>query len=334
MNFHPTLLKITKFILLPSLAILVVSGVLFFTFDSMETLNIPLEEKSTLVDSTDENIIFQENTVSVRDSIPYSPSNIDGEPTIGVLSVELSNMPLLNEIINFTAVIQNTHYDENAKLTFILTGGWEFVNVPESEFITLLHKNETIHHAYGTITVGLDEFQTFTKQVKPTQLGNSLIKVVSPHYHTNAEIRLFVGENRTVTTEQYWEENPELAPWNNKPEPEQCFNQWCEPIPNLFAEQAGTPDEDTTLYTDDEHFNETRKKQGLPPINNTLINSEPSSEPNTMIKVYGYVINNASPFSASTSSFISDVNVCVWDYDSSDSSMDGKRIDQPQNQIL
>ena len=236
-----------------------------------------LEEKPIIADSaTSESVSFQQTTVSPEDSIPYSPTSGNEEPSIGVLSAELSNIPLLNEIINVTAVIQNTHYNENAKLVFILRDGWEFVNVPESEIRTLLdNENKTVYHTYGIITVGLGEFQTFTKQVKPTQLGKSIVRVVAPDSNANVGIGLFIGENRTLTTAQYWEENPELNPWNIEREPEVCLNKWCEPEPRPMEEYTGTPDEDTTEYTDDEHFNETRKKQGLPPINNTSINNEP-----------------------------------------------------------
>ena len=235
------------------------------------------QTNNTSVDSViSENVILQGNTVSAKDSVPYSPTSGNEEPSIGVLSAELSNIPLLNEIINVTAVIQNTHYNENAKLVFILRDGWEFVNVPESEIRTLLdNENKTVYHTYGIITVGLGEFQTFTKQVKPTQLGKSIVRVVAPDSNANVGIGLFIGENRTLTTAQYWEENPELNPWNIEREPEVCLNKWCEPEPRPMEEYTGTPDEDTTEYTDDEHFNETRKKQGLPPINNTSINNEP-----------------------------------------------------------
>ena len=234
-----------------------------------------LEEKPIIADSaTSESVSFQQTTVSPEDSIPYSPTSGNEEPSIGVLSAELSNIPLLNEIINVTAVIQNTHYNENAKLVFILRDGWEFVNVPESEIRTLLdNENKTVYHTYGIITVGLGEFQTFTKQVKPTQLGKSIVRVVAPDSNANVGIGLFIGENRTLTTAQYWEENPELNPWNIEREPEVCLNKWCEPEPRPMEEYTGTPDEDTTEYTDDEHFNETRKKQGLPPINNTSVDS-------------------------------------------------------------
>ena len=305
-------MKNTKFILLPIILAVVVLGVSFFSFDNIETPNIILEEKSTLVDSaTSESVTFQPTTVSPEDSVTYSPSiDANSEPTIPLNRVELSNLPLLNEVVTITIDARNPSLNSSLEhvVKFYLKDGWEFVNVPKSSIENFVYSdNSTIRIVTENFTVNEGKIQTFSKQIKPTLLGINYFAVGIP-YGSSAQFSLVIGENRTIPTDQYWEENPDLAPWNNEPEPEICVYDDCEPEPLPPDGYQSTPDEDITEFTTDEHFNEIRIKEGLPPINNTSINNEPSSQPNSTIKVYGYVRNSASPFSASSATFISDVN--------------------------
>ena len=102
-------MKNTKFILLPIILAVVVLGVSFFSFDNIENPNTILEEKPTIVDSViSENVILQGNTVSAKDSIPYSPTpSVTSEPTVPLNRVELSNLPLLNEVVTITVDARN-----------------------------------------------------------------------------------------------------------------------------------------------------------------------------------------------------------------------------------
>ena len=205
-------------------------------------------------------------------TVTYSPSiDANSEPTIPLNRVELSNLPLLNEVVTITIDARNPSLNSSLEhvVKFYLKDGWEFVNVPKSSIENFVYSdNSTIRIVTENFTVNEGKIQTFSKQIKPTLLGINYFAVGIP-YGSSAQFSLVIGENRTIPTDQYWEENPDLAPWNNEPEPEPCINEWCEPEPRPMEEYTGTPDEDTTEYTDDAHFNETRKKQGLPPINNT-----------------------------------------------------------------
>ena len=191
--------------------------------------------------------------------------------------MELSNLPLLHEVVTITVDARNPSLNSSLEhvVKFLIEDGWEFVNVPESSIETVLdNSNTTLRIVTENFTVNEGEIQTFSKQIKPILLGINYFKVGIP-FGPTAQFSLVIGENRTIPTTQYFEENPELSLWNNEPAPQICVYDDCEPEPRPMEEYFGTPDEDTTEYTDDEHFNETRKKQGLPPINNTSINNEP-----------------------------------------------------------
>ena len=262
-------MKNTKFILLPIILAVVVSGVSFFSFDNIETPNIILEEKSTLVDSaTSESVTFQPTTVSPEDSVPYSPPT-SGEPSIIDIQIELSHLPVLNEVTNMTASVQNPGGFPNFKVTFDLKNGWEFVNVPESDIeLVIDRKNNTFYRTYEIVTVPVGEYQNFTKQVKPTQEGETKLIVGAKSYSFDTRMVLFVGENRTLGWEQYYEENPELAPWNNIPEREPCVYEDCEPVPNLNNTSTGTtsyeptPEEEELMEEYWDRYNNTSSEPG------------------------------------------------------------------------
>ncbi len=110
---------------------------------------------------------------------------------------------------------------------------WEFVNVSEDDIeIVFDNDGEKILIVTEQFNVPSGQSEIFTKQIKPTQLGISYFKVIIP-YVSDSQFSLVIDEDKTIPTEQYWEENPSEAPWNNEPEPIPCTNQWCEPEPQL-----------------------------------------------------------------------------------------------------
>ena len=245
-----------KIILLPViLTVVVVSGVSFFSFDNIENPNTILEEKPTIVDSViSENVILQGNTVSAKDSIPYSPTpSANSEPTVPLNRVELSNLPLLNEVVTITVDVKNPSLNSSLDhvVKFYLQDGWEFVNIPKSSIENFIYSdNSTIRIVTENFTVDSNQIQTFSKQIKPTLLGINYFKVGIP-FGSTAQFSLVIGENRTIPTDQYWEENPEEAPWNNEPEPEICINEWCEPEPRPMQEYTAPNTVDRTLNSHD-----------------------------------------------------------------------------------
>ncbi len=313
-----------------AIMVLAVAGASTFIFldesisrsDGVETENIEIvnEEPVSKVEVETTTAIIQ-NTVSPENSIPYM-GGIHGEnsePTPGIIQAELSNLPLLNDVITITATTSNVFGNSTEEVVrFQLTDGWEFVNVSQ-EKITVAFYPDGKQYSYvdEPLTVDYGQSETFSHQIKPTTLGENYFFVGIP-FVESVQFSLFVGEIETIPTDQYWEENPEEAPWNNEPEPEPCVYEDCEPEPKLPDENTSTPDADITEYTTDEHFNETRQKEGLPPINETSSDGI-DSEPDSTISVYGYIVNSpVSPFSESTNTRGSDIDVCAWDRDATE----------------
>ena len=275
-------MKNTKFILLPViLAVVVVSGISFFSFDNIENPNTILEEKPTIVDSViNENVILQDivsinetNSVSDRELIPYSSLDnpvVFGESSIpGYFEIKLSNLPLLNEVVNMTITVENISKSETTQqVAFVLEDGWRFVNVSESQIEEFHNDNfGTTYRMLEDITVDFNEKQSFTKQVIPTELGTNILQAFA--LGKADTIALQIGENRTITLKQHYEENPELAPWNIVKESKVCVYEDCEPVPDISRNSTGTG---TTVPTPEE---EEYIKEYWDQINNT--SSEPGA---------------------------------------------------------
>ena len=195
-------------------AVAVISSISAFSLNNDTTTPKAVLNQETQ-DSVSINETVEINVKSDRELIPYSPPT-SGEPSIIDIQIELSHLPVLNEVTNMTASVQNPGGFPNFKVTFDLKNGWEFVNVLESDIeLVIDRKNNTFYRTYEIVTVPVGEYQNFTKQVKPTQEGETKLIVGAKSYSFDTRVVLFVGENRTLGWEQYYEENPELAPWNN-----------------------------------------------------------------------------------------------------------------------
>jgi hypothetical protein len=211
------------------LAAAVVSGVLVFALAGQEP-DYSLSDNNTIIP----------NTVSPDDSVPYTPNIDSSEPTPGHITAELSNLPVLNEVVTITVVASSSdHPDLENVVRFYLEDGWEYVNVPTSDIEIVSDKYGTSRIVTEPFTVDHGQEQTFTKQIKPTKLGINFFSVGIPYYE-HVDFSLAIGENRTVPTLQYWEENPDIAPWNNAPEPPPCIYADCEPEPLLPSQWNST----------------------------------------------------------------------------------------------
>ena len=225
-------------------AVTVISSITAFSFIGNDTttpntiINNNLEIQDTV--SINENI--KTGIVSDRELIPYSSLDnpvVSGEPSIpGYFEIKLSNLPLLNEVVNMTINVENISGYENNQVVFYLNDGWRFVNVPESEIEIFTNEFGTTYRIVENITVDLYEIQSFTKQVTPIELGDNLLEAFASGKAD--AIALQIGENRTITRDQYYEENPELAPWNIVKEPKVCVYEDCEPVPDLSRNSTGT----------------------------------------------------------------------------------------------
>ena len=250
-------------------AVAVISSVSVFSLNNDTTTpKAVLNQETQDSVSIDEKETIESTTTPTREPVPHYGDSSE-ESISGYIPVELSDMPLLNQVVNMTAVVQNTSFDTNIDVVFYLRDGWEFVNVPESEIKTVYgFDNKTIYKAYDKLTVGVDEYQTFTKQVKPTVEGKTRISVGVPFFDIATSLNLFIGENRTTTIEQYWEENPDEAPWNNIPEREPCVYEDCEPVPNLNNTSTGTtsyeptPEEEELMEEYWDRYNNTSSEPG------------------------------------------------------------------------
>ena len=222
-------------------AVAVISSITVFFFiqdnDAAQNPNDTLQEKSEMIDSA-----INENTIFVKDFVPYSSLDnpiVSGEPSIpGHFEIKLSNLPLLNEVINMTVTAENISGYENNPVIFHLNDGWRFVNVPESEIEVFTNDFGTTYSVVEDITVDLYEIQSFTKQITPIELGDNLLEAFA--FGKADAIALQIGENRTITRDQHYEENPELAPWNIVKEPKECVYEDCEPVPDLSKRSTGT----------------------------------------------------------------------------------------------
>ena len=221
-------------------AVAVISSVSVFSLNNDTTTPKAVLNQETQ-DSVSINETVEINVKSDRELIPYSSLDnlVSGEPSVpGYFEIKLSHLPLLNEVVNMTVTVENISNYEVNQVGFLLEDGWRFVNVPESEIEVFTSDFGTSYRILEDITVDHYETQSFTKQVTPTELGNNLLKAFAPA--KSSAIALYVGENRTITREQHYEENPELAPWNNIPEREPCVYEDCEPVPNLNNTSTGT----------------------------------------------------------------------------------------------
>ena len=275
-------MKNTKFILLPIILAVVVSGVSFFSFDNIETPNTMEEYIDNSNTSTDEKYqdnLFVNDSVSIeknfidentqREPVTYYGSS-NGEPNFAIYEVSLSEMPLVNQTVTFTAKSLNSYDDDDDYnyLSTYLYDGWEFVNIPKDKIFngTTSYERDYLYvHNYYTLDYG--EIETFTFQIKPTSLGPHTIEVFREGEESSG-ISLFIGTDRTIPLEQYWEENPELAPWNNIPEREPCVYEDCEPVPNLNNTSTGTtsyeptPEEEELMEEYWDRYNNTSSEPG------------------------------------------------------------------------
>ena len=286
-------------------AVVVIGSISVF---SLNDNNISKDmENLDVEDSVSINETVEINVKSDRELIPYSPPT-SGEPSIIDIQIELSHLPVLNEVTNMTASVQNPGGFPNFKVTFDLKNGWEFVNVPESEIeLVIDRKNNTFYRTYEIVTVPVGDYQNFTKQVKPTQEGETKLIVGAKQYGFDTRMVLFVGENRTLGWEQYYEENPELAPWNIVNEPRVCeFEDCVEPDFNTthppVSSSTPTPEEEELMEEYWDRYNNTSSEPGASGASGT-------------ITIHGFIKNQPSFYSQSTNIYISDVNVCAWDYD-------------------
>ena len=324
-------MKNTKFILLPViLAVVVVSGVAFFSFDNIEnpnTMEEYIDNSNTSTDEKYQDNLFVNDSVSIeknfidentqREPVTYYGSS-NGEPNFAIYEVSLSEMPLVNQTVTFTAKSLNSYDDDDDYnyLSTYLYDGWEFVNIPKDKIFngTTSYERDYLYvHNYYTLDYG--EIETFTFQIKPTSLGPHTIEVFREGEESSG-ISLFIGTDRTIPLEQYWEENPELAPWNNIPEREPCVYEDCEPV---FPDESNLSTGGDTSYEPTPEEIEMMKKLGVwPPINGTSgISSESgASGASSTITIHGFIKNQPSHYSEPSNIYISDVNVCAWDYDS------------------
>ena len=312
------MIKNRKTLLLSAiLTVAVISGISAFSFVD-NSPNIIVNEKHEDNLSVKDSVSVEQNFVdenTQREAAPYSSSteSNSNEPTLpGSIDVRLSHMPLLNEITNVTATAENL-YDNEEDVVFFIENGWEFVNVPESEIETFVDKNNnTAYKITESFSVEKGKSETFTKQIKPTKLGINYVMTYFISSGNQAIISLFIGEDKTITLEQYYKENPELAPWNNIPEKEPCVYEDC------VGPDFNTTHPPVSSSTPTPEEIEIMKKLGeWPPINGT---SDMSSEPGASgasgtITIHGFIKNQPSRYSEATNIYISDVNVCAWDYD-------------------
>jgi hypothetical protein len=213
------------------LAAAVVSGVLVFALAGQEP-DYSLSDNNTIIP----------NTVSPEDSVPYVPEGAENsEPSIGIVKAELSNLPLLNEVVTVTTTAVNVGYEgyDPVVVEFFLKEGWEFVNVPKNDIEIVVDDDKKYYVVAEQFTVEPGETQTFTKQIKPIKTGIIYFKTGIP-FVEYYQFSLAVGKDRTVPTQQYWEENPDIAPWNNAPEPPPCIYADCEPEPLLPSQWNST----------------------------------------------------------------------------------------------
>ena len=212
----------------------VISGITVFSFDTNDNeITIPndtLQEKSEMTDPAISDNMIQENIVSPQGSVPYSPStgriaNLLGttiEHSIDYIESEIPYMPVLNQVVTVTTVVDNPVKNENRYAGFFLSDGWEFINVPDS-LIDTFEDRENFYRNYHLVPASSEQYQTFTKQIKPTALGLSTFRV-SVNNHDSETFILFIGENRTVSIEQYWEENPDKTPPSYTPKEVQSIS--------------------------------------------------------------------------------------------------------------
>ena len=200
---------------------------------------------------------------------PIYGVNANGEPSHSSgYTATLSKLPQLGETVTFSFEIDNRNLNgitnvSNESIGFGFKEGWEFVEVSPSKVTqntvngdykyeqliqdsvnvnTLAVIGEKDANGYWISTSESRQLDhpstTFEVKVKPTKVGlNTLWVGHIPHF-VNQYITVFVGNDKTISLEQYYNENPQetpeaksLAAQQLEQEQKICTNAECEPEP-------------------------------------------------------------------------------------------------------